>query len=108
MCHHVWSLSSQTGPARLSVAGCTSSSRPEEDILGSCGLAAVGDAAGAGLDHHHLLQGEPVLGTTENHPQCPGVGGAAAASLQTGQGAEPGTVGSGAPAALMFELNGPS
>lgn len=34
---------------------------------------------------------------TENHPRRPGVGGAAAASLRTGQGAE--AVGSGAPAA---------
>lgn len=65
-----------------------------------------GDAAGAGVDHHHLLLYESALGAVENHPHCPGVGGAAAGSLWTSQGTEPGTVCSGAPAALVFELNG--
>lgn len=83
------------------VAGCACTSQPGQDAM-----AAVRDAAGAGLDHHHLLLGEPALGAAENHPHCPGVGGAAAASLRTHQGTEPGTVGSGAPAALVFKLNG--
>lgn len=92
----------------LLLAGCACTSQPGQGTTGSCGwgLAAVGDAAGAGLYHHHLLQGEHALGTTENHLHSPGVGGAAAASLQTGEGTEPGMVGSGAPAALMFKLNG--
>lgn len=76
--------------------------------MGGCdsGLAAGGDAAGAGLDHHHLMLGESALGTSENHQHCPGAGRAAAVSLWTGEGTEPGTVGSGAPAALVFKLNG--
>lgn len=94
----------------LCADGCTHTSQPHRrpDTPASCdwGLTAVGNAAGAGLDHHHLLLGKPALGAAEHNPCRPGVGGAAAESLRTGQGTEPGTVCSGAPAALVFKLNG--
>lgn len=99
-------ISSQTGPVHLSHRwGHTS--QPGKEAPGSCGwvLVAVGDAAGAGLDHHHLLLGDPALGAAENHPHRPGVGGAAAASLWTAQVTKHGAEGSGAPAALVFKLN---
>lgn len=84
------------------------SSQPGQDAPAGGGLRleAVGGAAGAGLDHHHLLLAAPALGAVKNHPHSPGARRAAAAPLPTGQSTEPGTVGPGAPAALVFKLNG--
>lgn len=66
-------------------------------------MTAGGDSTGAGLNHHHLMLDQSALGAAENQPNCPGVGGAAAASLWTGESTELGAVGSEAPAALVLQ-----
>lgn len=95
----------QTGPA------CHRSGKgysvPGRGRRGREGRRAAGRRpAGAWLDHHHLIQDESTMTAAELHWRRPSVGGAAAASVRTGHGAEPGPEGSGAPAALVLQQHG--